>query len=150
ERGAMSILLSSNVLMVVAGLALFAAVMFVVLGVDAFIVERRNLSRRLTLPNEATSAATESDQPRVAFQDDLLKRFADFVTPNEPDEPAPARNRLVRAGYRNPSPVRVYNAAKPVLGLAFALGGLLLSTFLGKSVTAPIQLLIALVAGLIG
>src|SRR5215472_1978026 len=146
----MSILLSSNVLMVVAGLALFAAVMFVVLGVDAFIVERRNLSRRLTLQSESAPATIESDQPRVVFEDDLLKRFAEFVTPKDADELAAARKRLIRAGYRNPSAVRVYNAAKPALGLAFALGGLLLSSFLGKSVTPPIQLLIALVAGLIG
>jgi tight adherence protein C len=146
----MSILLSSNVLMVVAGLALFAAVMFVVLGVDAFIVERRNLSRRLTVQSEVAPATVESDQPRAVFEDALLKRFADFVTPKDADELAAARKKLVRAGYRSPSAVRVYNMAKPVLGLAFALGSLLLSSFLGKSVTPPIQLLIALVAGLIG
>jgi len=81
----MSILLSSNVLMVVAGLALFAAVMFVVMGVDAFIVERRNLSRRLTLQTEAApTTAIESDQPSALFQDDMLKRFAEFVTPKGP------------------------------------------------------------------
>src|SRR5215472_17540307 len=148
----MSIILNSNVLMVVAGLALFAAVMLVVFGVDAFLVERRNLSRRLAVQGDVEAAAVPvtSTQPRVVFEDDLLKRFSEFVTPKNPDELATARKRLVRAGYRSPSAVRVYNTAKPVLGLAFALGGLLLSTFLGKSVTPPIQLLIALVAGLIG
>lgn len=146
----MSILLSSNFLMVVAGLALFAAVILVVLGVDAFIVERRNLGRRLTLQGETTVPESAINQPRAVFEDDLLKRFADFITPKNPDELAAARKRLIRAGYRSPSAVRVYNAAKPVLGLALALVGLLLSSFLGKAATPPIQILITMVAGMIG
>src|SRR5579864_2580340 len=104
----MSILLSSNVLMAVSGLALFAAVVLVVLGVDAFIVERRNLSRRLTVPGETAVPGSAIDQPRAVFEDDLLKRFADFVTPKDADELAAARKRLIRAGYRSPSAVRVY------------------------------------------
>lgn len=146
----MSLLLNSNFLMAIAGLALFAAVMLVVVGVDAFIADRRNMSRRLAVPGEIAPTTDGGDQARVVVRDDVLKRFADFVTPKDADELAAARKRLVRAGYRSPAAVRVYNTAKPVLGLAFAIGALLFSTLLGKSVTPPIQLLITMTAGMIG
>src|SRR5579872_5578015 len=106
-----------NLLVLLAGLALFAAVVMIVLGVDAFVVDRRNFARRLSIRADGDVAEGRS---RLVLEDDMLRRIADFVTPKDPVELAAARKRLVRAGYRNLSAVRVYNFAKPVLALAAA------------------------------
>ena len=140
----------SNLLVIGAGVALFAAVMLVVFAVDSLIIQRRNISRRLQLQGDGSSVATESDRPSVVLEDDLLKRVADFVTPKDAGELTALRKWLVRGGYRSLSAVRVYNAAKPVFGLAFMIAGLALGTLIGMSATPPVLLLIALVAGVIG
>ena len=141
----------SNALMIGAGVALFAAVILVVLGVDSLIVYRRNISRRLQLQGEPSQAVVDGDRPRIVLDDDLLKRFADFVTPKDAGELSALRKWLVRGGYRNLSAVRVYNSVKPLCGAAFAIGGLLVGAALpGKGVTPPIVLLIGLVGGIIG
>ena len=79
----------------------------------------------------------------------MLKRVADFLTPTDQEELAAGRQRLVRAGYRSPAAIRVYNAAKPVLAITLALLALLIAAITGKF-SAPAQLIIAIVAGAIG
>jgi len=136
-----------NLLVLLAGLALFAAVVMIVLGVDAFVVDRRNFARRIGVRAEADLGEGRS---RLVLEDDMLRRIADFVTPKDPLELAAARKRLVRAGYRNLSAVRVYNLAKPVLALAAAVIALLYFRILGLAVIFPMQLLVALVAATVG
>ena len=138
-----------NLLVLIAGLALFGAVVLIVLGVDAFVVDRRNFARRLSVRADLGDGE-ERGISRLVLEDDMLKRIADFVTPKDPTELAAARKRLVRAGYRNLSAVRIYNFAKPVLALSSAVIALFYFNILGLAVTFPVQLLIALVAATIG
>ncbi len=146
----MPALFGSGVAVILAGFALFAAVMLVVMGIDAWVVERRNLARRLMLQGELASSSNDVEPQRVVLEDDLLKRFAKFLTPANVDELASARQRLIRAGYRAPSAVRVYNFAKPVLGLIFAIAALLLASFVAPKLATPVRLVIALLGGTIG
>jgi len=136
-----------NLLVIIAGLALFAAVVMIVLGVDSFVLERRAFARRLSVRTDADIGEGRS---RLVLEDDMLRRIADFVTPKDPIELAAARRRLVRAGYRSLSAVRLYNFAKPVLALAAAFIALLYFRIIGLAVTFPVQLLVALVAATIG
>src|SRR5690348_497116 len=108
-----------NLIVIIAAVALFAAVVLIVLGVDSFVVERRNFARRLSV---RADMGLDEERPgsRLVLEDDMLKRFADFVTPSDPAELAATRKKLVRAGYRNLSAVRLYNFAKPILALAAA------------------------------
>src|SRR5215472_7075727 len=144
-------LFGTNLLMIAAGVILFAAVMLIVLGVDSLLVQRRSLARRLQQPGEISPALGDGDRPRVVLEDDLLKRFADFLTPKDVGELTALRRWLVRGGYRNLSAARVYNLAKPVVGFVFLIGGFAFGSLLGKGLPPPVQLLIVpLIAGVIG
>jgi len=143
--------IGSGLVFALAGIVLFAAVMLIVMGVDAYVVQRRNINRRLMLQGELAPQVDEAGRPRLILEDDLLKRFTEFLTPKSADELAAARKRLVRAGYRSPSAVRIYNFAKPVLGLIAAILALTFVSVAGHGkISAPVELLVALGAGAIG
>lgn len=142
--------LGNGIIFALASIALFGAVMLIVMGIDAYIVQRRNMNRRLLLQGDLASRADDASQARLLPEDDLLKRFAEFLTPKAADELAAARKRLVRAGYRGPSSVRIYNFAKPVLGLTCGLAGLTFLTAFGYGISPPVKLLVGLIAGALG
>jgi tight adherence protein C len=56
----------------------------------------------------------------ILLEDGALKEFARFVTPKSEPELSATRTRLIRAGYRNPSAVRIYNACRGAFGLGTA------------------------------
>ena len=56
----------------------------------------------------------------ILIEDNLLKRIDTLVTPKDLDELSRIRTRLIQAGYRKPSAVRVFYLAKAVLALGFA------------------------------
>ncbi len=138
----------TQITLIIAGAALFLAVFLVVAGIDSFVGVRRNIARRLAGSADAPMGAKERES--VIPDDDLLIRIAEFLTPKDPGELAAARTRLERAGYRKPSAVRVYNFAKPVLALSLAFGALTFTALFGYGMSAPLRLVIALVAGVIG
>ncbi len=57
---------------------------------------------------------------RIALDDGVLKRFDRLVTPQNEQERSNIRLRLLRAGYRRPSAVRVFYATRAALALGFA------------------------------
>lgn len=91
-------------------------------GVSEYLRQRNMLSRRLSaapMPVLA-EAGPASPRLRISLEDDILKQFEDMVTPKDAAALSAIRKRLIAAGYRNPSAVRVYYAAKAGLGLGFA------------------------------
>jgi len=86
----------------------------------------------------------------IILEDGLLKRFDALVTPKNLTELSQIRKKLVQAGYRWPSAVRVFYAAKAVLALGFALIAALFIPFLAGVVPLPVVGLIIIFAMLIG
>jgi tight adherence protein C len=140
----------TQLILIVAGAALFVAVFLLVAGFDSFLTARRNLSRRLIGSGDRPGGQGEQESEGILPEDDMLTGVAEFLTPKDPLELATARRRLERAGYRKPSAVRIYNFAKPVLALALAVVALSITTAVGGGLSPPVQLVIAIAAGMIG
>src|SRR5690349_14123127 len=91
---------------ILVGMLLFVAVILICLGVGAMLTEQQMAQRRLTMPGQAV--AGEPPKFRITLEDGLLKQFDALVTPKSVAELALIRRRLIQAGHRNPSAVRVY------------------------------------------
>ena len=89
-------------------------------GVSEYFRQRSMLTHRLTAGPAIIAADSTSTRVRISLEDDILKQFEDMVTPKDPGALSSIRKRLIAAGYRKPSAVRVYYAAKAGLGLGFA------------------------------
>src|ERR1041385_6873200 len=98
-------------LLVLGSALLLIAIIMVVTGFSAYSADRRTLIRRLTgslMPPQQEEGAPH----RLTLDDGLLKRFEKFVTPKSEAELSQIRRRLVRAGYRRLSAVRLFYAAR--------------------------------------
>ena len=83
-------------------------------------------------------------QSRLVLGLEILQRFTNLLTPQDAGELASMRKWLIRAGYRGPAVVRMYNFAKPAAALAFAAIAFTLLMFFGYDLSAPIKLVIVL------
>jgi tight adherence protein C len=146
----MQAIFGNETVLLIAAISLFAAVMLLAMGIDAYLVARRNMSRRLMLQGQASPLVDETGQARLVIEDDLLQRFAGLLTPQNSDELAAIRRRLLRAGYRGPAAVRLYNFAKPTAALVFGLVVFLFLTLFANELSAPIKLVIVLLFAVIG
>ena len=139
-----------NLLPIIGGIFLFVAIVLIVVGAGAFLTEQEFVKRRLAAPRVASSLAEAGVAGSVVLEDGLLQRFDSFVTPKNLAELSQIRKKLVQAGYRWPSAVRVFYAAKAVLALGFAVIAALFIPFLAGVVPLPIIGLIVLFAMFIG
>ena len=133
---------------IVGAVLLFAAVVLIVVGVGAMLSEFEFMQRRLAGPRAAV--VDEPGVPRILLEDDLLKRIDSLVTPKNLDELTRIRRRLVQAGYRKPSAIRVYYLAKAVLALGLAVISALVVPFVGDVLPLPIIGIVIVFATLIG
>jgi tight adherence protein C len=89
---------------------------------------------------------------RAAGKGEKLERYAHFLEPKKADELSQVRLKLLRAGYPDKSAVRIFYAAKLVLGIGFLVLGLLYALI--QSATAEVSLqsmvLYTIVPGAIG
>ncbi len=135
-------MLPASTFLIIGSALLVGAGAVSVFSVHAILSERR---RRAPIAAPSPEAA-----PRVAIEDDLLKRFSRFVTPAKEDELSQARRRLAQAGYRRPSAVRVFHAARAVCALGFTLAAAILFPLLLATAPTPMLVLAIVVAFLIG
>ena len=133
-----------------AGAFLFVAAALIASGIGAIASEREFFQRRLAPSREILSADDLRAPVGVLLEDDRLKRFEALVTPKSQAELSATRNWLMRAGYRRPSAVRVYYAAKAGFGLGMALVAALFAPLVADSLPVPIVALIIVSATLLG
>jgi len=137
-----------SLLPIVGGIFLFLAVVLIVVSAGAMMAEQEFFQRRLAFSRHGLSPIPRAAS--IILEDGVLKRFEDLVTPKNLAELTAIRRRLVQAGYRRPSAVRVFYAAKAGFALGFAiLAGVLVPMLAGA---LPLLILAALivVAMLIG
>ncbi len=108
---------------ILVGMLLFVAVVLICVGVGAILAEQQMSQRRLAGPGQGVP--DERQKFRITLEDGLLKQFDALVTPKSVTELALIRRRLIQAGHRNPSAVRVYFAFKAVLALVMVVVGAL-------------------------
>jgi tight adherence protein C len=117
---------------------IFTSIVVLVTSVISIVRHRQLLSRRLSDANWSTSDRPAKSEPhRVILEDSLLSRFEDIVTPGNEKELAAIRKRLIRAGYRWPSAVRVYYAIRAGLALALSLIAAAMMPIIGPLLPLP-------------
>ena len=96
-----------------------AAVAFIWFGVSDHLQEGTRVARRLF--GETRKVVGEAGQKveRLVADDSLLRSFEKFLTPDNEERTSKIRSKLLLAGYRNPSAVRMYFAVK----WSIAIGG---------------------------
>ena len=135
-----------NVILIL-GVALAAGgIGLVAYGLSEQLRQQGALSRRLSGGPAIAETGHEPKPIHLSLEDDILKRVENIVTPKDPKALALIRNRLIGAGYRKPSSVRVYYAAKAALGLAFAvLAAFFVPVFMSGS---PVPLMAIFIVGM--
>ena len=106
---------------IISGIFLFLAVMLIVAGISAILAEQEFFQRRLASSHATGVSQAMPKRAGIIMEDGLLKQFDVFVTPRNEAELTAIRKRMVQAGYRWPSAVRIYYAAKAVFALGFAI-----------------------------
>jgi tight adherence protein C len=139
-----------NLIPIIGALLLFVAVVLIVVGVGAMLQEFDFMQRRLAGPRSAIQEEAPSAPRSILIEDNLLKRFDNLVTPKNLEELSKIRKRLVMAGYRNPSAVRVFYLSKAVLALGFAVVAAMVLPFVAGSLPLPMIGLIVITAMLFG
>lgn len=135
-------MLADNTFLYLGSALLIGAAGLSVFSVNALLAERRGRKPETASPRETA--------PKLAIEDDLLKRIARFVTPAKEDELSAARLRLAQAGFRKPSAVRLFHAARAFCALGFTLTTAILVPLLASSAPGPLILLAIIGAFLIG
>ncbi len=97
---------------IISGIFLFCAVFLIVVGASAILAEREFFRRRLAPSLETLAIQGMPKRAGIILEDGLLKQFDALVTPRNEAELTAIRKRMVQAGYRWPSAVRIYFAAK--------------------------------------
>lgn len=141
-------LTNGNLVLIVGAFLLFVAVVLIVVGAGAMLSEFEFMQRRLAGPRTVTEK--DPGAPRILLEDNLLKRIDTLVTPKNLDELSRIRKRLIQAGYRKPSAVRVFYLAKAILALGLAVVTALVLPFFSGTLPLPIIGLVIVSATLIG
>jgi tight adherence protein C len=135
--------------MLIAGAGLlFLAVVAIVVGFNALVAERQLMARRLSSPDAADMRPT--DIPRLSLDDGFLKRFDDIATPQDAEERSRTRDRLVKAGYRQASAMRVFFISRALMGIALVVLATGAVVLLSPKLPVPILAAIIVFAGLLG
>ncbi|MDE2184280.1 MAG: type II secretion system F family protein [Alphaproteobacteria bacterium] len=127
---------------------LFVAIVILVVAANGIIADRRRLARRLEAPQQYHARGGVA--PKIALDDDILQKFARFVTPTDDKETAQTRLRLIRAGFRLPSAVRIFHLSRAVFSVTYALLGAIILPILVGSLPLPILVLLILFSFIIG
>jgi tight adherence protein C len=137
-----------SLLPIVGGIFLFVAVVLIVVSAGAMMAEHEFFQRRLAFSRHGPSPIPRAAS--IILEDGMLKRFEDLVTPKNLAELTAIRRRLVQAGYRRPSAVRVFYTAKAGFALGFAILAGVLVPMLAGGLPLPILGALVVVAMVIG
>lgn len=111
---------AGNIFLAFIGILIIASFTFIATGISSLVEERRFSARRLVLPTSIGSVDSDSAEG-LSAEDNVFGSIAKFVTPDNVSELTKIRQRLVRAGYRRPSAVRIFFLAKAAFALGFAI-----------------------------
>jgi tight adherence protein C len=109
-----------------------AAIVFIWFGVQDQLVDGARTARRLFgETRRAVGALAGPKVEKLVAEDGLLRSFEKFLTPNNEERTTRIRTKLLLAGYRNPSAVRVYFAIKWTIAVSgFVLAAILFSAIM--------------------
>jgi len=119
---------SGGYIILLGGVMLAIAVIVVMLAGNALLTERRRVARRLE-SSLLFQGQDGEESPQISLEDDLLQQISRFVTPTSEEEIQQSRQRLIQAGFRRPSAVRVFHLARAACGLGFALIAAIIAPF---------------------
>lgn len=100
-----------------------SAIAFIWFGISDQIQEGARVARRLFGETRKVVGVASKRVDRLVNDDNLLRSFEKFLTPDNETRTNKIRSKLLLAGYRNPSAVRVYFAVKwsiAITGFTFA------------------------------
>jgi len=137
-------------LLIAIGGLIFAAAALITFGTSGYFGEQGLLRRRLSGNHTAAPTGRSSAPGSIVIDDTALKQFARFVTPKSEQDRTAVRTRLIRAGYRNPSAVRLYFAYRAGLGLGSAIVSSLFIPIFAPRLEASLLLLAVLTATTLG
>jgi len=131
-------------LLFLAGLSLlFIAIVVIAISASMYSDDRQQVARRLSSGEIAGPAPAPN--LRLRLDDGYLARFDSIVTPSDQVEREKVRRRLIQAGYRRPSLMRVYFLYKAGLALLFGVGAAIVIFIFATSV--PLALALPMVVG---
>ncbi len=95
-----------------------SAIAFIWFGISDQLQEGARVARRLF--GESRRAIGEAGQQvqQLVKDDTILRQFEKFLTPDNEQRTSRIRTKLLLAGYRNPSAVRIYFAVKWSIAIA--------------------------------
>jgi tight adherence protein C len=137
-------------ILVLAGVILWLAIFAMMYGARLFMEERSTIARRLTTPNDIEAARGLDPTIRVSLDDGFLKRFERIVTPQDPAERSQIQQRLVLAGYRKPSAMRVFYFSRAVLTIAMTMAAAFIVPLLAQRLPLLFNLALIMVPGIFG
>jgi len=131
---------------IVAGAFGIAAIIFVWLGISDQITDGARTARRLFgATQRAVGAIAGPKIERLVAEDSMLRTFEKYLTPDNEERASRIRTKLLLAGYRNPSAVRVYFAAK----WGIAVSGFVLAAVLFSAIMDPAKPMLPIAAVLL-
>src|SRR4029077_2826780 len=133
------------------GVVLWLGVFAIIYSVRSLAAESGTLARRLQSSYPTGSVnVLRPEAIRVSLDDGFLKRFEKFVTPQNPNERSQTQQRLILAGYRRPSAMRLFYFSRAVLTIAVTVIAAIIVPALGGGFPLPLKLAMIMVPGIFG
>jgi tight adherence protein C len=151
----LSSLLENNLEAVVL-FAIFGAVVLVVLAVMSSVKERIATRQRLAVSQSSDAVDHRSNvslrigDENIGLLGRALKSIEHHILPTDMEELSESRKKMIRAGYKKPSAVRIYYFMRGFLGLAAPAIILLLSPELSRTMSWEKIYMLTAISGLIG
>ena len=137
-------------ILVIGGVVLWLAIFAIMYGVRLFADERSALSRRLITSHEGHAPGRVEPSIRISLDDGFLKRFEKVVTPQDPEERSQIQNRLMLAGYRSPSAMRLFYFSRAVLTIGMTVVAAIIVPALAHGLPLLFNLTLIMVPGIFG
>jgi tight adherence protein C len=132
---------------------LFIAVFVGVMGVSTLFRSGDAVQRRMTLaagPEGASPARVRGSVERSTRWNDMLKLLEQQVAPMREDQRSALRQKMMQAGYFDPSAPRIYFALRAALAVALPVLYVAALPFLATSLTPERTVLTAVIMGAVG
>ena len=135
--------------LILAGIVLWFAIFAIIYGVRLFTEERSTLARRLGSSHDVEGVSILQPTVRISLDDGFLKRFDKYVTPQNPEERSQTQQRLVLAGYRSPSAMRLFYFSRAALTVGMTVLASIIVPFFGQ-MPLLFKLALVMVPGIFG
>jgi tight adherence protein C len=121
-----------------------SAIAFIWFGISDQMAEGTRVARRLFGQTRRVVGEAGQKVERLVADDSILRSFEKFLTPDNEERTSRIRKKLLLAGYRNPSAVRIYFAVK----WSIAVGGFTVAAMIFALTMNPEEPLMPAVATL--